>query len=239
MSGEELARQSQDGVRSHVVLPTQECLFQFDSLPHIISRKVFSLLTFEELGKAALVCKQWYDRCRDPILWRRLSLNEHKLNVTDEVLVRLTSLSDVITHLDITECRKISANCVLECLRRCGFLEEMRAVRCRAFNDACLECLGQTSRGLRTIDMSLCPVSDEGVQKVRCDLALCTSKEYNRLEYYMYRTVTVLYLLSPPHGEMGAMQTDMSTSGLMSCQFASNLHYQINYVCSLLKTRRS
>jgi hypothetical protein len=67
-------------------------------LPSNILLHILKSLTMHELlCRASLVCKCWYNLCRDPDLWRNVELS-HQHRVDDIVLSRLTSYSDLHTN---------------------------------------------------------------------------------------------------------------------------------------------
>ena len=139
--------------------------FPFDSLPHLVFLNILSYFTIKELGEASRVCRLWHSKCFDPSLWRNLNF-KGRSKVTDAVLGRITSLSQNISTLNISECAELSEKCIVESLRGCSFLEEIRLVRCSGISDLCLECIGQSCSRLKILDISLCPVTDEGIRKV-------------------------------------------------------------------------
>ena len=139
--------------------------FQINSLPQVVFLSILSYLDLKDLGRASRVSKYWYNSSLDPCLWRILKLQKRQ-QVTDEVLVRIASIGKNATLLDVSECTKITEAGIIKSIRRCPLLADLSAVRCSAMTDGCLAWLGRTCKNLKVLDVSLCPVTNWGVQKV-------------------------------------------------------------------------
>ncbi|EDO46629.1 predicted protein, partial [Nematostella vectensis] len=109
------------------------------------------------------VCRKWHEICNDPSLWRTLNLSGRRL-VTDDILDRLTSLSDSVLELDVSECASFSDNGLQTALQKCSALQILRTVRSPCMTDKCLSTVGQICRNLRIVHLSMCSITDKGME---------------------------------------------------------------------------
>ena len=140
--------------------------FKINNLPQVVFLSILSYLDLKDLGRASCVSKHWYNSTLDPCLWRKLKLQKrHK--VDDEVLVRITNHGSAVSVLDVSECRSITEEGLLKALLQCKCLVDLSVVRCVAVTDKILSVIGQSCRNIRSLDISLCRVTDTGVKEVR------------------------------------------------------------------------
>lgn len=111
---------------------TQEIVSQcnVNSLPVTILVHIFKNLTaYELLRQASLVCKYWYNLCRDPDIWRTMCLvNQHRL--TDLDLQRLLSFSEYrVRDVNLTDCRFLTNNGIRILVQSCPQIQVLRVMR--------------------------------------------------------------------------------------------------------------
>ncbi|KAM7437175.1 F-box/LRR-repeat protein 17 [Porites harrisoni] len=164
--------------------------FKINNLPQVVFLSILSYLDLKDLGRASCVSKHWYNSTLDPCLWRKLKLQKrHK--VDDEVLVRITNHGSAVSVLDVSECRSITEEGLLKALLQCKCLVDLSVVRCVAVTDKILSVIGQSCRNIRSLDISLCRVTDTGVKEL-CEGCL----QLEKLTMDQCRSLTSNSLLS-------------------------------------------
>ena len=139
--------------------------FQISSLPQVVFLSILSYLDRKDLGRASCVSKHWYNSILDPCLWKKLKLQKRS-KIDDEVLVRITNHGSAVSVLDVSECRSITEEGLMKALWQCKCLVDLSVVRCTAVTDKILAVIGQTCRNIKSLDISLCCVTDAGVKQV-------------------------------------------------------------------------
>ena len=100
-----------------------------NSLPHSLMVHIFRQLTlYDLLHRASLVCKYWLQLSHDSDLWRCIDV-QGMLKVDDLALNELTSYSDNVTAIDITDSRLITSSGVVKVLTKCRKLQSFKAAR--------------------------------------------------------------------------------------------------------------
>lgn len=163
-------------------LDEQDCAnsFQINNLPQVVFISILSYLDVKNLGRASCVSKHWYHSTLDPCLWRTLKLQKRQ-KVDDEVLVRVTTSHghgpSSVRILDVSECKNITEEGLITALRQCQCLVELNVVRCRAVTDKCLAVIGRYCKNIKSLDISLCYVTDCGVKEASwyliCAIFIC------------------------------------------------------------------
>ena len=98
-------------------------------VPESLLLQTFSYLSFHDLlHGVALVSKTWNNLTHDPSLWRRLCLRRYT-KVTDSVLLKLTSRSENVQYLDISDLRLITSEGVTAVLRHCSQIQTLKMLR--------------------------------------------------------------------------------------------------------------
>lgn len=98
-------------------------------LPSHLLLKVFHYLRLSDLlHRAGLVCKDWYTLSRDSDLWRTINLRG-QVKVSDEVITRMTTYSDNVTLLDITDSRLVTSQGLHLALENCPNLQTLLLIR--------------------------------------------------------------------------------------------------------------
>ena len=92
----------------------------FDILGNELVIKIFSYLPVKDLLRSCCrVCRKWYKLSRAPELWRHVTLDVNKLGlkrgmdyrptlITDDIFTNLTSLSEGIVNVDLSDCNALS-----------------------------------------------------------------------------------------------------------------------------------
>lgn len=140
--------------------------FAINNLPHLIFVNILSYLSVEDLGSASCVSKYWYNSCLDPQLWKIIKLKKRR-KVDDKVLGRVTNHGSNASVLDVSECPNITEDGLIKALWRCRLLVELTVVRCSAVTDECLSVIGKSCKKIKSLDITLCSVTDKGLQEVR------------------------------------------------------------------------
>jgi hypothetical protein len=88
-----------------------------------------NLTAFQLLRRVSCVCKYWYNICRDPDVWRRISLvNQHRLSDFD--FKRILHFSDCrVRILNLTDSRFVTNHGIKYLIMSCPLLEELRLMR--------------------------------------------------------------------------------------------------------------
>ena len=98
-------------------------------LPSNILLHILKSLTMHELlCRASLVCKCWYNLCRDPDLWRNVELS-HQHRVDDIVLSRLTSYSDRVSSINLEDTKMLTSHGISLVCVKCKHLQQLRLTR--------------------------------------------------------------------------------------------------------------
>ena len=139
--------------------------FEINKLPQVVFLNILWYLDVKDLGRASCVSKYWYNSCLDPCLWRILRLKKRE-KVNDEVIARITTLGANASVLDVSDCPKLTEEGLIKALRQCSSLLELFVVRCSAVTDKCLSVIGQSCKFIKLLDISLCPVTDNGLKEV-------------------------------------------------------------------------
>ena len=98
-------------------------------LPQPLLVKIFAQLKmYDLLQRAGLVCKYWHDVAHDPELWRVVGLRG-MLKISNEVLTKLTSLSNNVIEVDLTDAKVITNEGVVNMAKSCRQLKILKMVR--------------------------------------------------------------------------------------------------------------
>ena len=139
--------------------------FQINNLPQVVFLSILSYLDVKNLGRASCVSKHWYNSTLDPCLWRKLKLQK-RTKVDDGVLSRVTNHGSTASVLDVSDCPNITEEGLIKALMQCRCLVELSVVSCPAVTDKCLAFIGQSCNNIKSLDISLCYVTDAGVKEV-------------------------------------------------------------------------
>lgn len=156
--------------------------FQITNLPQVVFLTILSFLDVKNLGRASCVSRHWYNSCLDPCLWRKLKLQKRE-KVDDGVLARVTNHGSNASVLDVSDCPNITEEGLIKALRQCQSLVELIVVRCPAVTDKCLAAIGQSCNNVKSLDISLCSVTDYGINQVSFVLNLSLYRHTNVLLY--------------------------------------------------------
>ena len=141
-------------------------LFDFSNLPMVVFLKILKSLEKTELCRLSLVNKSWRKACLDPCLWRNLDLRKYS-TISDDDLIRLTSYSNTVNLLRISEVPLLGDSGLSCALTQCLSLTECSFFNCRQLSDKVLETLGEYCREIKKLDVTLClGFTDEGLKKV-------------------------------------------------------------------------
>ena len=118
-------------VREYCVSSDDPDSTEFSKLPFGILVIIFRYLSLSDLlCKVCHVCRRWHDASQDPSLWRRVSLVGQK-RLSNDILDRVTSFSDRVLYLDLTDCRGGSFTDAgfIDVLRKCRYLKHFKMAR--------------------------------------------------------------------------------------------------------------
>ncbi|XP_041355889.1 uncharacterized protein LOC121373357 [Gigantopelta aegis] len=133
-------------------------LSNFSKIPFGILINIFRYLSLSELlHKVCLVCHHWHEAAQDPSLWRRVSL-VGQTRLTDEVLDMVTSYSDRVLYLDITDCGQdiFTDAGIISVLRKCSNLRTFKMARYSKFLDDTFAHIGTCCPALRHLNLDVC-----------------------------------------------------------------------------------
>lgn len=98
-------------------------------LPQSLLIKIFSYLQMSDiLLRVNLVCREWHDLASDPELWRVIDM-KGLLKVTDEVLFHMATLSQTVSHIDLSDSRVISDKGIIDVTKACQQLKTLVLIR--------------------------------------------------------------------------------------------------------------
>ncbi|XP_076439031.1 uncharacterized protein LOC143277937 [Babylonia areolata] len=129
-----------------------------DDLPTVLLVLVFSFLpVVTRLGSVSQVCKRWQAAVLDPSLWRRLDLRNLP-RLKDETLLQLTSLSDRVSSLILSDGRStlLTDGGVSRVLQQCQYLTKVKFNRCFFLSDDTFQNMGKHCHSLVYLNLSGC-----------------------------------------------------------------------------------
>lgn len=135
------------------------------NIPSYLLIQIFQHLSmYELLHNVSSVCKLWYNISHDPDLWRVIDL-QNQLKVTDVVITNLTSYSDRVIYLNISDITTISEDCLVKTVATCRHLKTLKLSRCISVTtDRLLTAIGKHCHDLHTIHVELCfRITDKGL----------------------------------------------------------------------------
>lgn len=98
-----------------------------DLPPTILVYILRQLRMCDLLQRASLVCKLWHQLVYDPDLWRRIDLKQQK--ITDTQFLKLTQISNRVTHIDISDTHNLTSEAVEHALKWCTHLRSLHLSR--------------------------------------------------------------------------------------------------------------
>ncbi|OWF41352.1 F-box/LRR-repeat protein 17 [Mizuhopecten yessoensis] len=142
---------------------TVNSIFNF-KIPSYLLIQIFQHLSmYELLHNVSSVCKLWYTISHDPDLWRVIDLR-NQLKVTDVVITNLTSYSDRVIYLNISDIGTISEDCLVQTVKTCIHLSTIILSRCMSVaTNKVLAAIGEHCHNLRNIHLEVCyKITDAG-----------------------------------------------------------------------------
>ena len=105
------------------LLPSSSCQNILE-LPNSILLYIFQFLTIpQRLCCVALVCTKWYELSKDSSLWRHICFQDlTHMSITDEILDKVTSYSNHVVHLDLSNIIGFTHNGISSLLKKCRHL---------------------------------------------------------------------------------------------------------------------
>ncbi|XP_064645831.1 F-box/LRR-repeat protein 7-like [Lineus longissimus] len=220
----------------------QASALQFNELPVPIVLKIFEYLSrFEQLRKVALVCKFWNTLTQDPELWRVIDLRG-QFKLTNQILDRLTSYSDHVTSIDLSDSKLISSSGIAALTKRCHSLQVLKLSRCYSLSgpafrsigenclslrklyfdicypltDADLNCIAQGCSRLTTLSLNHCDsITDEGVKAVARQCPQLEAINLDHLGKLTYRSLEALSCNCPKLSTVSLMSAVMNDEGII------------------------
>ncbi|XP_060083273.1 F-box/LRR-repeat protein 17-like [Ylistrum balloti] len=136
------------------------------NIPSYLLIQIFQHLSmYDLLHNVSSVCKLWYTISHDPDLWRVIDLR-NQVKVTDVVMKNLTSYSDRVIYLNISDIVTISEDCLVSTVTTCKHLKTLKLSRCIAVtSDKVLTAIGENCHNLRNIHLEVCyRITDKGLE---------------------------------------------------------------------------
>ncbi|KAJ8311739.1 hypothetical protein KUTeg_011094, partial [Tegillarca granosa] len=115
------------------------------------------------------VCRTWYQLSLDPELWRRIDLRRQE-RVTDSALVTLTSYSDRVTYLDLTDTKELSCEGTMKVAEGCPDLVELQLTQCIKITDNSIIELTVGCPLLEHLILTRCNLTDKSIQEIKKNL---------------------------------------------------------------------
>jgi hypothetical protein len=106
-----------------------ESVHHINDLPHALLVRVFKHLSMKDLLQSAVrVCKYWRCLTQDPALWRVVSLKGFQ-KAHNDTLLQVTSFSDNVTSVDLSDVTSTTTDGVIDMLQRCTRLRRLKLTR--------------------------------------------------------------------------------------------------------------
>ena len=105
-----------------------ETELHINDLPPNLLIEIFKRLTLQQKVHVSLVCKHWHAIAFCPDLWREIRLSSLP-KLYDSTVLHLTTFSENVTHLDISDSRFITSSGFVEITRQCRSLQFLNITR--------------------------------------------------------------------------------------------------------------
>ncbi|XP_046559139.1 F-box/LRR-repeat protein 17-like [Haliotis rubra] len=135
-------------------------------LPLSLVVNIFQYLSMPDLlCRVCRVCKLWHQAAHDPSLWRHIYLPVSS-RVTDSILNWLTSLSDRVLTLDVSDSKHttFTDEGVIQILQKCHYIRTLKLARYFVFSDDVFESVGKFCHLIRHLNLDGCfSISDKSI----------------------------------------------------------------------------
>ncbi|XP_067653436.1 F-box/LRR-repeat protein 17-like isoform X2 [Haliotis asinina] len=135
-------------------------------LPLSLVVNIFQYLSMPDLlCRVCRVCKPWHQAAHDPSLWRHIYLPVSS-RVTDSILNWLTSLSDRVLTLDVSDSKHttFTDEGVIQILQKCHYIRTLKLARYFVFSDDVFESVGKFCHLIRHLNLDGCfSISDKSI----------------------------------------------------------------------------
>eukprot|EP00106_Octopus_bimaculoides_P004638 XP_014772080.1 PREDICTED: F-box/LRR-repeat protein 7-like isoform X2 [Octopus bimaculoides] len=139
-------------------VPSPEDSLHILNLPSSILLEIFKYLTIpERIHSVELVCKKWYELAKDPSLWRHINFQDfgHK-TLSDEILDKITSYSNHVVHLDISNTMGFSPEGISSVLKKCRWLSFLSLKGCCSLPDSTIQLIAENQYDLEQLYLDDC-----------------------------------------------------------------------------------
>ncbi|XP_071941849.1 F-box/LRR-repeat protein 17-like [Antedon mediterranea] len=217
---------------------TDEVLF-INNLPRSLLVHIFSMLKMRDiLNHAACVCKLWYSISKDPDLWRSIRLEDsHEyLRITDCILDRVTSLSNNISSILLSDCSLVTDSGLSSVLTKCSNLRILHLLQCSRLTDMSYTSIADHCHRLKKLNLSgSVGLTDVALQRIACSCRQLEQVKLNQCTQITDKSTQVL-AIKCPNIELITFQennqvTDASVEALSS--HCKSLHSITIHKCSL------
>lgn len=139
------------------MLPSSRCQNILE-LPNSILLYIFQYLTISQrLCCVALVCTKWYELSKDPSLWRIICFQDlTHMCITDEILDKVTSYSNHVIHLDLSNIMGFTLNGISSLLKKCRHLIYLSLKGCCCLPDSAFRLISQHLPDLQQLYLDDC-----------------------------------------------------------------------------------
>ncbi|GAB1605790.1 F-box/LRR-repeat protein 17-like [Argonauta hians] len=128
------------------------------NLPNSILLEIFKYLTIpERIHSVELVCKKWSELAKDPSLWRHINCQDfgHR-TLSDEILDKITSYSNHVVHLDISNTIGFSPEGISKVFKKCQSLTYLSLKGCCSLPDSAIQLIADYHHELERLYLDDC-----------------------------------------------------------------------------------
>lgn len=127
-------------------------------LPNSIVLNIFKYLTIpQRLCYVARVCTKWYELSKDHSLWHHICFQDlTHMWITDEILDKVTSYSNHVVHLDLSNIMGFTLNGISALLKKCRHLVYLSLKGCCCLPDFTFRLISQNLPDLEQLYLDDC-----------------------------------------------------------------------------------
>ncbi|XP_052253586.1 F-box/LRR-repeat protein 7-like isoform X2 [Dreissena polymorpha] len=136
----------------------------FDLMTDDVIVRVFSNLPTDQLCRCSCVCKRWYQLAWDPLLWKKIVINNSKVHI-DRALKYLTkrlsyntpTVCVIVERINLNGCEKLTDKGVHAIAKSCPELRHLEIQGCANVTNTALFEVASYCVNLEYLDVTGCP----------------------------------------------------------------------------------